>query len=93
MWSSSKKKIKKNWAEPIIDRKISQIILKLEPIYVKRFNAYQDKLGSQWLNVILFKNLRKKFSNQLIRNAIGLRLASKICEKQMHLQKNVSEDG
>ena len=51
--------IQKNWLKPIFDLK-SQMILKLKPTDVRRFNAYQDKFGSQWLNVIPCKNLRLK---------------------------------
>ena len=61
---------------------------------VKRFNAFQDRFGSQWLNVIPCKNLRLKLSNQQIRIAIGLRLGSKICERHKCVcGKDVTEDG
>ena len=54
------------------------MILRIEPTDVKRFNAFQDRFGSQWLNVIPCKNLRLKLSNHHLRFAIGLRLGSKI---------------
>ena len=44
--------IQKNWTEPIFDSEIADLILRLEPTDVKRFNAFQDRFGSQWLNVI-----------------------------------------
>ena len=59
---------------------MADLILRLEPTDVKRFNAFQNRFGSQWLNVIPCKNLRLKLSNQQLRIAIGLRLGSKICE-------------
>ena len=66
--------IQKNWTEPIFDSKIADLILRLEPMDVKRFNAFQDRFGYQWLNVIPCKNLKLKLSNQQLRIAIGLRL-------------------
>ena len=76
-----KKKSKKNWTEPIFDSEIADLILRLEPTDVKRFNAFLDRFDSQWLNVIPCKNLGLKLSNQQLRIAIGLRLGSKICER------------
>ena len=73
--------IQKNWTEPIFDSEFADLILRLEPTDVKRFNTFQDRFGSQWLNVIPCKNLRLKLSNQQLRIAIGLRLGSKICER------------
>ena len=73
--------IQKNWTEPIFDSEIADLILRLEPTDVKKFNAFQDRFGSQWLNVIPCKNLRLKLSNQQLRIAIGFRLGSKICER------------
>ena len=57
------------------------MIMKLEPSDVKRFNAYQDNIDSQWLSVIPCKNLKIKFSNLQLKVAIRLRLGSKICQK------------
>ena len=73
--------IQKNWTEPIFDSEIAGLILRLEPTDVKKFNAFQDRFSSQWLNVIPCKNLRLKLSNQQLRIAIGFRLGSKICER------------
>ena len=73
--------IQKIWAEPIFDSEIADLILRLEPTDVKGFSAFQDRFGSQWLNVIPCENLRLKLSNQQLRIAIGLRLSSKICER------------
>ena len=75
------KEIQKKWTEPILDSEIADLILRLEPTDVKRFNAFQDRFGSQWLNVHPCKNLRLKLSNQQLRIAIGLRFGSKICER------------
>ena len=81
----------RSWVK-IFDSKIADLILRLEPTEVKRFNAFQD--GSQWLNVIPCKNLRLKLSNQQLRIAIGLRLGSKICERHKCVcGKDVTEDG
>ena len=44
----------KNWTETIFDSEIANVILRLEPTDVKRFNAFQVRFGSQWLNVILW---------------------------------------
>ena len=86
--------IQKNYTEPIFDSEIAELILRLEPTDVKRFNAFQDRFGSQWLNVIPCKNLRLKLSNQQLRIAIGLRLGSKICELHKCVcGKDVTEDG
>ena len=65
--------VQKNWSEPILDSEIADLILRLEPTDVKRFNVFQDRFGSQWLNVIPCKNLSLKLSNQKLRIAIGLR--------------------
>ena len=74
--------------------RLADMILRLEPTDVKRFNAFQDRFGSQWLNVIPCKNLRLKLSNQQLRIAIGLRLGSKICERHKCVcGKDVTEDG
>ena len=62
--------------------------MKLESTDVKRFNAHEDKFGSQWLNVITCKHLRLKLSNQQLRILIGLRLVSKSCEKQRCVCEN-----
>ena len=89
-----KNEIQKNWTEPNFDNKIADLVLRLEPTDVKRFNAFQDRFGSQWLNVIPCKNLRLKLSNHQLRIAIGLRLGSKICERHKCVcGKDVSEDG
>ena len=66
--------IQKNWTEPIFDGEIADLMLRLEPTDVKRFKAFQDRFGSQWLNVNPCKNVRLKLSNQPLRIAIGLRL-------------------
>ena len=72
----------------------ADLILRLEPTDVKRFNALQDRFGSHWLNVIPCKNLRLKLSNQQLRIPIGLRLGSKICERHKCVcGKDVTEDG
>ena len=82
---ASDNKMQKNWTEPISQmREISQMILKLETTDVKRFKAYQNKLGWQWLNVIPCKIFRLNLSNQQLRIAIGLRLGSKICKKKKY---------
>ena len=89
-----KMKSKKNWTEPIFDSEIADLILRLEPTDVKRFNAFQDRFGSQWLNIITCKNLGLKLSNQHLRIAIGLRLGSEKCERlKCVCGKNVTEDG
>ena len=44
--------IQQNWTETIFYSKIADLILRLEPTDVKRFNAFQDKFGSHWVNVI-----------------------------------------
>ena len=60
---------------------------------VKRFNACQDRFGSQWLNVIPCKKLSLKLSNHQLRIAIGLRLGSKMCERHKCVcGKVVTED-
>ena len=51
-------KSKKNWTEPIFVKEKAGLILRLEPTDVKRFNAFQVRFGSQWLNVNPCKNLR-----------------------------------
>ena len=38
--------IQKNWTEPIFDSEIADLILRLEPTDVKRFNGFQDRFGS-----------------------------------------------
>ena len=86
--------IKKNGAEQIFDSDIADLILRLEPTDVRSYNAFQDRFGSQWLIVILCKNLRLKLSNQQLRIAIGLRLGSKLCKwHKCVCGKNVTEYG
>ena len=86
--------IQKNWTEPIFDSERADLILRLEPTDLKRFNAFQDRLGSQWLSVIPCKNLGLQLSNQQLRIAIGLRLGSKLCEwHECVCGKDVIEDG
>ena len=48
-------KCKKNWIESYLDVETADLILQLKPTDVKRFNAFQDRFGSQWLNVIRAK--------------------------------------
>ena len=61
---------------------------------MKKLNAFQDRIGSQWLNVIPYKNLRLKLSKEQLIIAIGLRLGSKICEWHECVRgKDVIEDG
>ena len=61
---------------------------------MKKFNAFQDRFGSQWLNVIPYKNFRLKLSKEQLRIAIRLRLGSKICEWHKCVRgKDVIEDG
>ena len=49
----------KGWFEKLIWlRKMKSRILRLEPTDVKRINAFQDRFGSQCLNVIPCKNLK-----------------------------------
>ena len=81
--------IQKKWTEPIFDSEIADLILRLEPTDFKRFNAFQDRFGSQWLNVIPCKNLRLKLSNQQLRIAIGLRLGGRknLRTAQMRVRK------
>ena len=55
------------------DSKFADLILRLEPTEVKRFNAFQDRFGSQWLNVIRCKNLRLKLSILQLRISIRLK--------------------
>ena len=86
--------IQKNWTEPTFDSEIVDLILRLDSTNVKRFNAFQDRFGSQWLNVSPCKNLRLKLSNQQLRIAIGLRLGSKKCERHKCVcGKDVTENG
>ena len=86
--------MKINGTEPIFDSKIADLSLRLEPTDVKRFNAFQNRFGSQWLNVIPCKKLRLKLSNQQLRIAIGLRLGSKMCERHKCVcGKDVTEGG
>ena len=86
--------IQKKWTESIFDSEIADLILRLKPTDVKRFNAFRDRFGSQWLKVIPWKKLRLKLSNQQLRIAIGFRLGSKICKRHKCVcEKDVTEDG
>ena len=42
-----KKEILKKRTEPICDSEIAHLILRLEPMDVKRFISFQDRFGSQ----------------------------------------------
>ena len=60
----------------------------------KVFNARQGKFGSQWLNVVLHKNLDLKHDDQQLRISIGLRLGANICVAHTcHCGKGVERDG
>ena len=39
------KEIQKKWTEPILDSEIADLILRLEPTDVKRFNAFHIDLA------------------------------------------------
>ena len=68
--------------------------LRREPTEVKRFNAFQDRFGSQWLNVIPRKKFKIKLSNQQFTIAIGLRLGSEIYGRHKCVcGKEVTEGG
>ena len=41
-----------NWTEAFFDSKVADLVLRIEPTEVKTFNTFQDRIGSQWLNVI-----------------------------------------
>ena len=68
------------------------MILKLDSSDVERSNVYQDKLRSQWLEIIPCLNLRLELSIQHLRIAIGL--GSKIIEKHRCVcGRFLTEDG
>ena len=78
----------------IFDSEVTDLILRLETTDVKSFSAFQDRFGSQWLNVIPCKNLRLKLSKKQLRIAIGLRLGSKFCKQHKCVYgKDVTKDG
>ena len=57
-------------------------------------NAHQCKFGSQWLNVVPYKNLGLKLDDQQLRISIGLRLGANICVAHTcHCGKRVERDG
>ena len=51
------KKSQRNWTEPIFDSEIADLISRLVPM---SSNAFQDRFGSQWLNVIPCKKFKVK---------------------------------
>ena len=78
----------------LFDSEFEDLVLRLEPTDVNRFNAFHDIFGSQKLNVIPCKKLRLKLSNQQLRIAAGLRLGSRISERHKCVcGKDVTEDG
>ena len=93
---SRKRKSKKHWTELIFDSETPNLIVRLEPTVVKKFNAFPYRFGSQWLNVSVQKFKDKTVKTTLpvnTRIAIGLRLGSKICKRHKCVcGKDVTED-
>ena len=45
--SAPENEIQKNWTESTFDSEIADLILRFEPTDVKKFNAFQNRFGSQ----------------------------------------------
>ena len=65
---AAENELQKNWTEPIFDSEIGDLILRREPTDVKRFNSFQDRFGSKWLNVIPYKKYKVKTVEPTIQN-------------------------
>ena len=63
----------KNWTQPVFVKTAQGLISRMDDQRSKIFNAHQGKLGSQWLNFVLCKNLGLKLDDQQLRISIGLR--------------------
>ena len=66
----------KNWTQPVFVKTAQDLISRLDDKRSKVFNGHQGKFGSQWLNVVPFKNLGLKLDDQRLRIPIGLRLGA-----------------
>ncbi len=86
--------VQKHWSQPVFTAVINDLVSKMNEKDVLRFNSFQDKFASSWLNVVPSKNLNLKLTDQQLRIAIGLRVGAKLCEKHKCVcGKMVEEDG
>ena len=70
------------------------MIFRMDEKRSKIFNAHQDKIGSQWLNVVPCNNLGLKLDDQQLRISIGLRLGANIrVGHTCHCGKRVGQVG
>ena len=69
----------KNWTQPFYVKTAQDLISRMYDKLSEVFNAHQGKFGSQWLNVVLCKNLGLALDDQQLRISIGLRLGANIC--------------
>ena len=84
----------KNWTQPVFVITAQDLISRMDDKRSKIFNAHEGKFGSQWLNVVPWRNLGLKPDDQQIRIAIGLRLGAKICVAHTcHYGERVERDG
>ena len=84
----------KNWTQPVFVKTAQNLFSKKDDKRSKVINAHQGKLGSQWLNFVLCKNLGLKLDVQQLRISIGLRLGANICVVHTcHCCKRVERDG
>ena len=79
-WLRKTKSEKLNIAN--FDSQLVSLIVGLEPSDAKTFSTFQDRYGSQWLNVIPCKYRKLKLSNQQVGTAIGLQLGLIIWERR-----------
>ena len=69
----------KNRTQPVFVKTAQDLISRIDDKRSKDINAHQSKFGSQWLSVVLCKNLGLKLDDQQLRSLIGLRLGANIC--------------
>ena len=69
----------KTLTQPIYAKIAQDMISRMDDKHSKVFNAHPGEFGSQWLNVVPWKNLGLKLDDQQLRISIGLRLGANIC--------------
>ena len=86
--------IQKKITQPVCVKTAQDLISRMDDKCSKIFNGHQGKFGSQWLNVVPWKNLGLEFDDGQIRISIGLSLGADICvANTCHCGKRVERDG
>ena len=69
----------KKWKQPVYVKTAQDLISRMNDKDSKVLKAHQGKFGSQWMNVVSYKNLGLKIDVQQLRISNSLRLGANIC--------------